>query len=278
MRLVSSLQAPVRLLLALMALLLAFAGTAARAELPARPDGPILDAAAILPDEPKSALDKKLRAYNRATGRAIIIATVPSLDGQVPERYAQDLARAWGIGGAESQEGVLFLVAPTERKVRIQTSVGAQGRLTDGFVGETLRNTVTPRFKENDYAGGIVAGVDAIIAQLDRDPVDAKAVAEAADAAAAQRAQRSSPSGGAASVFIWLVVFVVLIGFFGRLGRRRGYHRSGIDPGIVLWGISEAMRHGSSSGGWSGGSDDGGFGGFGGGGGGFDGGGASGDW
>ncbi|WP_296676388.1 YgcG family protein [Novosphingobium sp.] len=272
-----------RLLLALAALFLALAGTAVMAKLPARPDGPILDQAAIIPDQQEAALDRKLRSYNRETGRAIIIVTVTSLDGQVPERYAQDLARAWGIGGAESQEGVLFLIAPYERKVRIQTSVGTQGRLTDGFVGQTIRTVVTPRFKQDDYAGGITDGVDALIAQLERDPVDAKAVAEAADAASAQRSGKGSSAGGMPSVFIWLIVLIVFISFFGRGGRRGGYRRSGIDPGIVLWGISEAMRHGSNSGGWSSGggsfgSGDGGFGGFGGGGGGFDGGGASGDW
>ncbi len=272
---------PLRLVAGLIVAVLAFAGTAAWAQLPARPNGPILDAAAILAPPQEAALDRKLRTYNTATGRAIIVATIPSLGGQEAERYAQELARAWGIGGTESQEGVLFLIAPNERKLRVHTSVGTQGTLTDGFVGQLLRTEVTPRLKENDYAGGINAGVDGLIAQLDRDPVDAKAVAEAADAAAAQRSERGSPSSFP-QVIVWLIVMVMVIGFFGRGRRRQGYRRSGIDPGIVLWGISEAMRHGSGSGGWGGGDSDGGdfggFGGFGGGGGGFDGGGASGDW
>ena len=282
MRSSSSLQATLRLLFALTALLLAFAGTAVRADLPARPNGPILDAAEIISEADEAALDQKLRTYNKTTGRALIVATVPSLDGQAPERYAQDLARAWDIGGADSQEGVLFLVAPNERKVRIQVAVGAQGRLTDGFVGETIRTLVTPKFKEGNFGAGIIAGVDALIAQMDRDEVDAREVAEAAEAASQQRSPRDSSATSIPSVIFWLVLFVILISFFGRGRSKRGYHRSGIDPGIVLWGISEAMRHGSSSGGWGNGggfsSDGGGFGGFGGGGGGFDGGGASGDW
>lgn len=256
--------------------LLALVASPALAELPARPAGPIADLAAIIPDAEEAALDSKLRAYNTATGRAIIVATVPSLDGQVVERYAQELARAWDIGGVESQEGVLLLIAPKERKIRIHPAVGAQGTLTDGLAGRIIREVISPRFKAGDFGGGIAAGVDQITAQLDRDPVDAKAVAEAAEAA---RSNTPSGDGGMfGSVLFWIVLIVVLSSLFGR--RRHGSRRSGIDPGIVLWGASEILgRSGGSGGfGFGGGSSDSGFGGFGGGGGGFDGGGASGDW
>lgn len=272
---------PVRLLLALLAMVLAFAGTMARAELPARPSGPILDAASILPDAEEAALDRKLRDYNMRTGRALIVATVTSLDGLPVEDYAQQLAESWDIGGKETEMGVLMLIAPTERKIRIHNARGVQERLPDVIASRIIREQITPRFKANDMAGGINAGVDALTSQLDRDPADSKAIAEAEKAAAAQRAAKRDGSS-AASVVFWLVMMIVMISLFSRRGRR-SYHRSGIDPGIVLWGISEAMRHGSNSGGWSSGggsfgSDGGGFGGFGGGGGGFDGGGASGDW
>jgi uncharacterized protein len=258
--------------------LFALSASAAKAELPPRPQGPVADLAAIIPDAEEAALDARLRAYNRDTGRAIIVATVPSLDGQVIERYAQDLARSWQIGGAESQEGVLVLVAPTERKLRIHAAVGAQGRLTDGLASRIIRETMTPRFKAEDYGGGIAAGVEQIIAQLDRDEVDAQAVAEAAEAARSSAGQGSG--GGAGSVIFWLFLIVVFMVIFSR--RRRGFRRSGIDPGIILWGVSEVLHHatrgGGGGGGFGGGDSGGGFGGFGGGGGGFDGGGASGDW
>lgn len=266
-----------RVLLAWLLALLALASSPAHAAFPSRPDGPVLDQAGIVADGQEAALDAKLRTYNRDTGRAIIVATVASLDGLPVERYAQDLARAWDIGGAESQEGVLFLVAPNERKIRIHPAVGAQGRLTDGFLGRTIREVITPRFKAGDMAGGIVAGVDALTAQLDRDPVDAKAVAEAAEAAERSRGSNDDPSAG--GIIFWIVLMIVLISLFGR--GRRGMRRSGIDPGIVLWGISEIAHHasrGSGGGGFDFGGSSGGFGGFGGGGGGFDGGGASGSW
>ncbi|MFN5819334.1 MAG: TPM domain-containing protein, partial [Novosphingobium sp.] len=100
----------------------------AHGALPPRPIGPVLDAAGIIPDADEAALDAKLRAYNKDTGRAIIVATVPSLDDQPVDAYAQQLAEAWDIGGAETEQGVLFLVAPTERKIRIHTARGVQER------------------------------------------------------------------------------------------------------------------------------------------------------
>ena len=264
--------------------LFALSASVAQAALPPRPPGPIADVAAIIPDAEEAALDGKLRAYNKATGRAVIVATVPSLDGQVVERYAQDLARAWEIGGEESEEGVLVLVAPAERKIRIHVAVGAQGRLTDGLASRIIRETMTPKFKANDYGGGINAAVDQIIAQLNRDETDARAVAEAAETA--QSSGRSSDDIGVGSVIFWIVLILFFLMLFGR--RRRGYRRSGIGRGVGVWDVGQVAANiainvalnaalgGDGDGG--GGSDGGGFGGFGGGGSGFDGGGASGDW
>lgn len=270
----------VRLLLALIAMVLALAGTAVRAELPARPSGPILDAASIIPDAEEAALDRKLRDYNKRTGRALMVVSVTSLEGEDVATYASNLGHAWGVGGKESDQGLIFLVAPTERKVRIETGYGLEQYLPDVLASRIIRDQVTPRFKAGDMPGGITAGIDAITAQLDRDPADAKAVAEAAKAASTQSSASSNGSGIAGAVF-WLIMMIVLISFFSRRGRR-GYRRSGIDPGIILWGISEAMHHGrgggSDWGGFGGGSGGGGsdWGGFGGGD--FGGGGASGDW
>lgn len=264
---------------------ISFAASSAHAELPPRPTGPIADLAAIIPDGEEAALDRKLRDYNKTTGQAIIVATVPSLDGQVIERYAQDLARSWDIGGKESQEGVLVLVAPNERKMRIHPAVGAQGRLTDGLASRIIRETMAPKFKEGNFGGGIDAGVDQVIAQMNRDEVDAVAVAEAAEAA--KHAGRSSGGIGIGSVIFWGVLVLSLLLLFMRGARRRAQRRRGYGHGIDLWDIGEvavnvaanvAINSVFDGDGGGGGDSDGGFGGFGGGGGGFDGGGASGDW
>jgi uncharacterized protein len=272
-----------RRLAALLALVLALASSAAWAKLPARPEGPVADYAHVLSAGDAAALDARLRDYNRQTGRAIIVATVPSLDGQEIETYAQDLATAWDIGGEKSENGVLLLVAPEERKVRIHTARGVQVRLTDIMSGRIIRDVIVPKFKDGDMSGGIVAGVDAIVAQLDMDPAEARAIEEAQ--AAAER-QRHSEGGFPIGTIVWvifLLLFFVLPAFGRGRGRRRRYSPWGsAASNIVMWEAGKAIARGLSGsgghgGGWGGGGG-GGFGGFGGGGGGFNGGGASGGW
>lgn len=270
-----------RLLVTWLLALLAFAATPALAALPPRPAGPVLDQAQIIPDAEEAALDSKLRAYTQATGRAVIVATVNSLDDLPIEDYAQQLVRTWDIGGAKTEEGVLLLVAPTERKLRIEAARGVQERLTDALSGRIIRDTIAPRFKTGDFGGGIAAGVDAIVAQLDRSPADAKAVAEAA--AAAGRQQAGSGSANVGGVIFWIVLIVFFMFLFGRGGKRRGqrFDGGGLAPIIIFDALSHMGGRGGGFGGgssWGGGDSGGGFGGFGGGGGGFDGGGASGDW
>jgi uncharacterized protein len=271
-----------------LAVIAAMTTATASAALPARPDGPILDAANIIAPADKAALDAKLRAYNQATGRAIIVATVPSLDGEEVEVYTRNLAEHWGVGGKETENGVLLLIAPNERQMWIATARGVQERLTDIMSGRIYRDVIVPRFKAGDLSGGIVAGVDAIIAQLDMDPAQAKAIEEAEMARRAQGANEAAPA--IAGILFWIAMIVFFAFVFGRRGRGRRYRGHGgvgsTVGNVVLWtAINAAMNSGgrSDGGGWSGGGGfggggGGGFGGFGGGGGGFNGGGAGGGW
>lgn len=254
---------------------LALAGTPAHAAYPPPPDGPVLDQAGIIPDAEEAALDARLREYNARTGRAVVVATVTSLDGETIEMYSVGLFEQWGIGGKESDQGLLLLVAPTERKLRIEVGYGLHQYVTDALSGRIIRNEITPRFKQGDMAGGIAAGVNALVIQLDRTPADAKAVAEAAATAQAQGGR--GEKAGIASVAFWIMLILFFMLMFGR--RRHGSRRSGIDPGIVLWGVSEILHHMSDGRGGGGGGFGGGGGGFGGFGGGMSGGGgASGSW
>ena len=242
---------------------------------PPPPDGPVLDQAGIIPDAEEAALDARLREYNARTGRAVVVATVTSLDGETIEMYSVGLFEQWGIGGKESDQGLLLLVAPTERKLRIEVGYGLHQYVTDALSGRIIRNEITPRFKQGDMAGGIAAGVNALVIQLDRTPADAKAVAEAAATAQAQGGR--GEKAGIASVAFWIMLILFFMLMFGR--RRHGSRRSGIDPGIVLWGVSEILHHMSDGRGGGGGGFGGGGGGFGGFGGGMSGGGgASGSW
>ena len=279
-----------RWLFAWLVLLAALVGAPAVAQdYPPRPDGPVYDGANIISDGEEELLDARLRDYNRTTGRAVIVATVPSLDGLEIEPYAQGLVEDWGIGGKESENGLLFLVAPNERRMRIATARGLDDRMTDIMSGRIIRDVVTPRFKAGDLSGGIVAGVDAIITQLDMDPAQAKAIEEAERARQASRAKSAAPA--LAGVIFWIVMIVFFAAVFGRRAGGRRYRGGGVGNAVgnvLLWtAVNAAMNSGRShGGGWGsgggswggGGGGGGGFGGFGGGGGGFTGGGASGGW
>ena len=273
--------------LSLVAALLLVSPAAAQ-DYPARPNGPVYDGANIISPGEEQLLNQRLSDYNRTTGRAVIVATVPSLDGLEIEPYAQGLAETWDIGGKETENGLLFLVAPNERMMRIATARGLQERMTDIMSGRIIRDVVTPKFKQGDLSGGIVAGTDAIITQLEMDPADAKAIEEAERARMAQSGAEAAPA--IAGVIFWIVMIVFFAVVFGRRRGGRAFRGGGgvgnAVGNVLLWtAVNAAMNsgRGSSGGGWSGGGfggggGGGGFGGFGGGGGGFNGGGASGGW
>lgn len=269
------------------ALLLAFlaflpiGGHALAQDFPPRPEVPVYDGANIINPAAEQALNQRLTQYNRQTGRAIVIATIASLDGLPVQTYAQQLAETWGVSGEETEEGVVMLVAPSERDAWITTARGVQTTLTDAMAGRIFRNQMVPRFREGDYSGGIAAGVDGIIQTLDMDPAQARAIEEA-EAAARRNGGRE---GGASfvGVLFWIAMiggFIFLFGRGGRGRRRRRYGMGSMARDVILWNAIGSMTRGGSGGfgGSSGGSGFGGFGGFGGGGGGFNGGGAGGSW
>jgi uncharacterized protein len=272
----------VRLILAWLALLAAVIGAPAAAALPPQPSGPVYDGANIIAPADKAALEQKLTAYNQQTGRAIVVATVPSLDGEDVESYAQQLAQTWDIGGKESENGLLLLVAPNERKMWISTARGLQERMTDIMAGRIYRDVMVPRFKVGDLSGGIVAGVDAVIQQLDMDPAQAKAIEEAEAARQAHASKQAAPA--IAGAFFWIVLIVFLVGLSARRRAGRPFRGGSGIGNVLMWtALNAAMNSGRSSGsswggGGFGGGGGGGFGGFGGGGGGFNGGGAGGGW
>ena len=256
-------------------------------EFPARPEGPIYDAADLLPPAEEAALAERLTTYNSETGRAIIIATEPSTNGRDIDVYSRDLAEFWDIGGEETEQGVLLYIARDDRQMAIKTARGVQTTLTDISAGRIIRNTLRPAFRAGDFPGGISQAVDQIIERLDMDPADAAAIAEAE--AAAER-QRESEGGFPIGGLIWFafIFFFFILPMMRGGGRRKRRYRRGpwgdTARDIILWEAGKAIARGfddrSGGGGFGGGfgGGGGGFGGFGGGGGGFNGGGASGGW
>ncbi len=248
--------------------------------------GQVVDAANLLDPAQEAALTQKLQALDQQSGRQLVVATIPSLEGRTIEDYGYRLGRTWAIGDKEKDDGVLLIVAPNERKVRIETGYGARVFLTDALSSIIIRNAITPRFKAGDFPGGIDAGVDAISEQMRLPPAEAAKRLQEAEATTASSRRSGSGVGFVPLVFWGLVVGFVLLSFFRRAGGRkyRGKRRrggGGIDPMVVLWGLdvlSHAARNSGGGGGGFGGFGGGGGGGFSGGGGSFGGGGASGSW
>ncbi|MBY0296896.1 MAG: TPM domain-containing protein [Methylobacterium sp.] len=249
------------LLTLLLALLLAaVAALAAELSFPAL-TGRVVDEAGLLTAAQRADLDAKLKAHEDRTSDQVVVATVRSLQGTSVEDYANRLFRAWKLGQAKTNNGVLLLVAPAERKVRIEVGYGLEGALTDALSKVLIASSITPRFKAGDFAGGLSAGVDGILSIL------------AGDAQEWQRKpQVREDAVDPAQVLVLVVLFLIVLIVVWRMNRGggRGHGRGGL---VVL-----PMP---GSGGWSGGYSGGGGGfggGFSGGGGSSGGGGASGDW
>ena len=248
--------------------------------------GRVVDDAHLLRPEQVIDIDSKLNALEARTGRQLVIATVPSLEGHTIEDYGYRLGRTWGIGAdgkgeANKDDGVILLVAPKERKVRIETGYGARVFITDAVSSVIINEAIIPRFKANDYGGGIVAGTDAIIQQMALPAAEAAKRANQASVQESNRGRSRSGSGFPFALVFFIFVFValpLLRSAGGRRYRSRG-GGSGISPMVVLWGLDAISRGSRGGGGWGGGGGfGGGGGGFSGGGGSFGGGGASGGW
>jgi uncharacterized protein len=151
---------------------------------PAKPTGAlpltgrVVDAANLLSPAQEQALTARLAALEAdGKGPQFVVATTPTLKGQEIDFYSIDLARAWQIGTKSRGDGVLLLVAPNERKVRIEVGTGLEKRLPDEVCAEIIKTDLLPAFRSGDMAGGIERGVDAIIAQLNARSMPMKKVA-----------------------------------------------------------------------------------------------------
>ncbi|TGD96066.1 TPM domain-containing protein [Methylobacterium nonmethylotrophicum] len=252
-------------------LLVLWAGAAAALDLPPLA-GRVVDGANLLRPEERAALSATLKAHEDRTTDQVVVATVPSLQGTSVEDFANRLFRAWALGAKAKNNGVLFLVAPTERKVRIEVGYGLEGALTDALSKVIIASAVAPKFKAGDFPGGIRAGVDGILGILSGDAAEWQRRAEV----------REDAAGGLDPVLV--VILLVVIGVVlvrllagGRGGPGRPHRRPG-GSWIVLPGPSGGGFGGGYCGGFGGGTGGGYGGGFSGGGGSSGGGGASGDW
>lgn len=245
------------------ALALAFAPAAAD---PAFPEltGRVVDDADLLSYPDKVAITADLKALEDKSSDQLVVVTLPSLQGYAIEEFGYQLGRKWGIGTEKLDNGVLLIVAPNERKVRIEVGTGLEGTLTDALSRIVIENSILPRFREGDFAGGIKNGVRDIALVLTGDAAEVEARAKA-------RQEAESPLFFWLILILWLAIFLWIAYSIWRSARYAAPSgQRGSSGPIFVPGPSW------DGGGWSGGG--GGGGGFSGGGGSFGGGGASGGW
>ncbi|MBU2527449.1 MAG: TPM domain-containing protein [Bacteroidetes bacterium] len=226
----------------------------------------LYDMAKVLTDAEAQALEQKLIRYADTTSTQIVVVTTASIKGENIGLLAPRWAQAWGIGQAETDNGVFILLAEKERQILISPGYGTEEFLTAGIVGEITRNIIIPEFKAGSYYRGLDKGSDAIFEVL------------------TGQYQGSRPAGKKQTVPIGLVLIVLvavflIISFLSKKGGgNKGNHGNFGGPDLMDVIILSRMGRGGFGG--SGGFGSSGGGGFGGGfgGGGFSGGGAGGSW
>jgi len=264
--------------------------------------GRVVDNAGVLSPGTAEALDSLLAQHEKDTSNQVVVVTIKDLQGYAIDDYGYQLGRHWGIGQKGRDNGALLIVAPTERKVRIEVGYGLEGTLTDATANNIIQTRILPRFRTGDYDAGVRAGVDAILA----------AIAGTYEPLPEKRGTGNARGGD----FMTLVIMAIAFGQFVTRGIRSRLVATGVlsaGTGLlvgllmasmvfgvlaaVLVGLFHFFVGGGGGGGpgtgtrsgyyggpyggsWGGGLGGGGFGsgGFSGGGGGFGGGGASGGW
>jgi uncharacterized protein len=232
--------------------------------------GRVVDDAHLLTAADKDAIESELKALEDKSSDQLVVYTTNSLQGYPIEDFGYQLGRAWGIGQKGTNNGALLIVAPNERKVRIEVGRGLEPQLTDFLTKLIIQNAILPAFKRGEFSAGIKAGVRDI-----KDVMlgDAEAVKQRA---AARPAVRNSPAVESLIPLIFIIGIFLFV--FWAQSRQTRQPLSGGRPGRPGYGGPIFFPGGWGGGGGRGSSGGGGGGWSGGGGGDFGGGGASGDW
>jgi uncharacterized protein len=235
--------------------------------------GRVVDNAGMIDPATKADIERKLADYEKKSSDQIVVATVDSLDGEAIEPYANRLFRAWHLGQAGENNGVLLLVAKNDRKMRVEVGYGLEGTLTDLHSNLIVEGMVAA-FRKGDFSGGISHAVDDIIAVLSGNAAELEA-----RAARNQNTQDDFDWPSILFIIVWGTLFfggfatAILPPIFGRKIAPHSYRWLG-----RTFTYNQGSSSGSGGGGWSSGGGFGGGGGFSGGGGSSGGGGASGGW
>ncbi len=238
--------------------------------IPAKPNPPRLvnDFTNTLTPDQVATLERRLVAFDDSTSNQVAVVIIDDLGNYDVADYNLELARKWGVGGAEFDNGVVLLIAKKNRKLNIATGYGVEGALPDVTASHIIQDVIVPNFRGDDYYRGISEGVEAIIKAIEGK----------------YKVPRNRESGKGPGVLPFIIIVLIVLFIMSRGGGGRGGQYSsrrgtrGLDPFIIghILGSLGSGRGGGSFGGGGFGGGGGGFGGFGGGG--FGGGGASGSW
>ena len=244
--------------------------------------GRIVDEAGIISADDRQKILETLRVLESKSTDQIVVYTAKSLQGYPIEEFGYQLGRFWQIGQKDKNNGIILLVAPNERKVRIEVGRGLEPQMTDLMSGLIIRNVILPAFRRGDFSGGVRAGVHDIRDVLLGDTEEVKRRALGGQ-------KRNTGDDDLWPVLLIFGVFIAIFAFTAwqqhqqlkslpyneRYRRAKQYQRNrGNDGGVVIIPSGGGSSGGWSWGGGSGSSDSG----WSGGGGDFGGGGASGDW
>jgi uncharacterized protein len=228
---------------------------------PEKPAARINDYAGLLDDAGKAAIEERLAGFERESSNQVVVAIIPSLDGEAIEDVAVRIFERWGLGQKDKNNGVLLLVSMSDRRARIEVGYGLEDRLTDALSRRILEDRLFPAFRTKSYAAGILGTCDGIIEATRGAYVPSR------------RKQKSLPFG-LVVVPLAILLIIILAGSLGGSGMSGRGRRRTFRAGPIVWGGGGW----GSGGGFGGGGGGGGFGGFSGGGGMSGGGGASGSW
>jgi uncharacterized protein len=241
----------------MLVIVLCSVGTAAETKIP-KLEQRISDFTNTLSFQEWQQVDRLLKSFEDSTSTQVVVLMVSSLDGESIEDYANKTFTQNKIGQAKKDNGVLLVISKQDHAMRIEVGYGLEGTLTDAVTSQIIRQEITPFFKSDNYFGGIVTGVDAIIR------------AAAGEYHAEGKGRRApAASAGLVTIFILFIMFILLPILSSR---RRSIIGSGGHRYYSGWGYGSGLGGGFGGGGFGGG------GGFSGGGGMSGGGGASGSW
>ncbi|MCX7895559.1 MAG: TPM domain-containing protein [Thermoanaerobaculum sp.] len=168
--------------------------------------GRVNDLAGLLDEASREQLEQRLAQIEQSTGAQVVVLTIPSLEGEDLEDYAHRVASTWQLGQKGKDNGVLFLIAKGERKMRLEVGYGLESVLPDALARRILDQLVKPAFRAGDFAGGISAGVEAVARAIQGESVPKPA--------ATGPSQDRSMGTKLPFFVVFFTIFILVIGSF----------------------------------------------------------------